>query len=83
LSHNQQFHAEERWFGEHFNHFISSLMKQKLEPFMLQEFDLQWMWHLKSIPRLEFYLSSSPCEHCRELFTEMRDVLNKRDIHIL
>jgi hypothetical protein len=35
-----------------------------------------------SDPRLEFYLSSSPCEHCRELFLEMREQLNQKEIHI-
>jgi len=50
ISDNKNFHAEERWFGEYFHSFFSSLTKNKLEQFMLEEFDLQWIWHLNTYP---------------------------------
>jgi hypothetical protein len=87
LKDNHHYHAEELLFVKNYENLINFLKQRKwglepLEQFMCDEFDFQWMHHLETYPRLEFNISTSPCEHCRHLFLNFRNHLNKLAIHI-
>jgi hypothetical protein len=81
------FHAEEHWFGKELQTLLKYIKVNKISTtvfpvWMQEEWDSIWSNHLQKFPRIEFNLSSSPCEHCRKLFSNLREILNKQGIFI-
>lgn len=82
---DNQYHAEENLFISDYHQLIALLQKKAIPILTANEraeFDLQWLKHLQTFPRLEFYISSSPCQECRVLFRDLREKLNDMQLHI-
>lgn len=80
LSH---FHAEEHWFATELTNLIEYLKTHRASWVMSKpEDDEIWIQQLKALTRIEFVISSSPCEHCQLLFKDLRRVLNELNLMI-
>ena len=73
-----KFHAEDYWFAIELPKLLNYLERQfKKSELLAKTNDELWLQQLKTTPRIEFVMTSSPCDRCQTLFKDMRHIFNE------
>lgn len=77
-----QFHAEDYWFSVHLQNIVDLILKNRDLALRQPQDDNLWLSQLDGPLRLEFVITSSSCDDCRQFFSDLRRILNENTIYL-